>query len=311
MPLILTRSILDRLLAEFAALPRSGTRERTLLQIAGYPQLEDVASNILQFYLDPSGGHGLGSLLLDTLLTFLPETGTGSAQSVRVEREVITAGGKRIDIVVTSDTLILGIENKINHAIINPFDEYVAHMQRISEGQPVLGVILSYRPIVPSPSHAGFVPVSYARYFGRVLERLGPALLHAREPYLTFLRDFIRTMQDSNEERMLDPSMLDYLQKRRLEVETLLRATDSFHRMSVQKLKALTNAIASHLDTQSLVSGLSAGYPGCMISCITRRLWPMMLPCESISTSARTAGASICLIRRVIGSLTVPRSRSG
>jgi hypothetical protein len=107
------------LLTEFAALARSGPPERTLLQIAGYPQLEEVASNILAFYLEPSSGHGLGTLLLDTLLTFLPETGAVSAQSVRVEREVVTTGGKRIDIVVTTDTLVLGIENKINHAVFN------------------------------------------------------------------------------------------------------------------------------------------------------------------------------------------------
>jgi hypothetical protein len=124
MALPLIPSSLDRLLAEFDKLPKSEPRERTLLQIAGYPQLEDVASNILQFYLDPANGHGLGALLLDALLSFLPAAGAGSAHSVAVKREVVTVGGKRIDIVVTTDTLVLGIENKINHAVINPFERY-------------------------------------------------------------------------------------------------------------------------------------------------------------------------------------------
>jgi hypothetical protein len=103
--------------------------------------------------------------------------------------------------------------------------------------------------------------VSYARYFGRVLEQLEPLTLHVREPYPTFLRDFIRTMQDPNEERMLDASIIEYLQKRRLEVEALVKATDTFHRAAAQKLKHLGAALTPYLDEQTVFGGMSSGYP--------------------------------------------------
>jgi hypothetical protein len=59
---------ITRLLDEFSRLPQLTRVEPTILEIAGYPHYENVASNILAFFLDPKKGHGLGRIVLESLL---------------------------------------------------------------------------------------------------------------------------------------------------------------------------------------------------------------------------------------------------
>ena len=49
----------------------SPQRKRTFLEIEGYPQLENVASHILEFYFDPKKEHYLGTTFLERLLSAL------------------------------------------------------------------------------------------------------------------------------------------------------------------------------------------------------------------------------------------------
>jgi hypothetical protein len=57
-----------QLLDEFSRLPQLPRVERTILEISGYPHYENVASNILGFFLDPKNGHGLERIVLESLL---------------------------------------------------------------------------------------------------------------------------------------------------------------------------------------------------------------------------------------------------
>jgi hypothetical protein len=56
----------EALFNEFRTLPPAVRRSPTFMEVAGYPHYENVCSNILAFYFDPSNPHGFGNLLLDT-----------------------------------------------------------------------------------------------------------------------------------------------------------------------------------------------------------------------------------------------------
>jgi hypothetical protein len=103
------------LLDEFDRLPPRPKRLPTLMDIAGYPHYENVCSNILRFFFDPEGAHGLGTLLLDVLARVrglgIPERALGA--NVSVEREVITGAPNRIDLLIQFDGYDILIENKI------------------------------------------------------------------------------------------------------------------------------------------------------------------------------------------------------
>jgi len=73
---------------------------------------ESALSRIIEDFFDPSGSHGQGVTFLNVLLAEigLPEAVPGDP--VRTRREVATAERRRIDLVVETPQVVLGIENK-------------------------------------------------------------------------------------------------------------------------------------------------------------------------------------------------------
>ncbi len=255
MPATLPVDRLEKLLAAFRTLPRSHLREQTFMQIAGYPQLENVASNILDFYLNPTNPHELRSLVLDTLLALLQHPEPIAGQHVEVRREETTITGKRIDLVIETDTLVIGIENKIYHTVGNPFAEYRQHLAELSRGRTLYCVLLCLDLPVNTPDLAGFVPIRYRAFFDRILARIGTYMLHAREPYLTFLRDFIRTLSELDQESSMDAKMLAYFEQHRTDIEALLTEVQVFREEMKRKIRDLPGLI----DTSGVVLPIKQG----------------------------------------------------
>ena len=60
------------------------------MEIARYPHFENVCSNILAFYLQPSNNHGFGTLFLDVLVTLINEEMVTDGGDIDVRREELT-----------------------------------------------------------------------------------------------------------------------------------------------------------------------------------------------------------------------------
>ena len=73
---------------------------------------EPEVSRIIGDLLDPRGTHGQGPLFLNALLGSLERTRVGRQDPVSVVVEASTEANRRIDIVVTTPTDVVGIENK-------------------------------------------------------------------------------------------------------------------------------------------------------------------------------------------------------
>jgi hypothetical protein len=73
---------------------------------------ELTLSRIIAELLDPNASHGQGTLFLNALLSHLGLSPINIREAVRVNREVTTKTGRRIDIVVDTAEFIVGIENK-------------------------------------------------------------------------------------------------------------------------------------------------------------------------------------------------------
>jgi PD-(D/E)XK nuclease superfamily len=158
-------------------LPKAVNREPTFMEIAGYPHFENVCSNILSFYLQPSNEHGFGTLFLEVLATLVNAEIEIDGQSVDVRREELTGIGKRIDLVIESDNYVFGIENKIFAGLYSPFYDYSRHLDSLGNGRQVYKILLSLRSVQPSPQLYGFYPISYEILFQEVLLKIGPCFL--------------------------------------------------------------------------------------------------------------------------------------
>jgi PD-(D/E)XK nuclease superfamily len=238
-------------------LPKAVNREPTFMEIAGYPHFENVCSNILAFYLQPSNEHGFGTLFLDVLATLVNAEIEIDGLGVDVRREEITRNGKRIDLVIESDNHIFGIENKIFAGLYSPFEEYSKHLESLSNGHQVFKILLSMRSVQPSPQLCGFYPISYEVFFQRVLAKIGSCFLTSHEPHTTFLRDFIQTMQNLQQTNTMDRQRLEYFRNNQQNITALLNEVDDLRkdmRMKTQKLK--DTVTVENISNYSITSGL-------------------------------------------------------
>ena len=171
----MTATNLDRyeeLLASFKELAPSIQRDPTILEILGYPysKWENAYSNTLAFFLDPEREHGFGSLFLESLLSLAKgRMEIQDTQEVEVSREVRTATNNRIDLVIKTETLIVGIENKIHHGLYNDLEDYGRSLEKSADGRRDVCKILLGLNLPDDTELFGFKAIKYQEYFDEVL----------------------------------------------------------------------------------------------------------------------------------------------
>lgn len=113
--------------------PISQKRERTFLDISGFPHYELVISNWYAYFLSNTEDHGLGNKLLASLLELINEKSglQFSLDEYDVATEVSTKNLKRIDILLAGIGMDTGkyliLENKVYHRLHNDLKEYWDH----------------------------------------------------------------------------------------------------------------------------------------------------------------------------------------
>ena len=214
-------SRLVRLLAEFERVRGPSASPPTFFEITQYPHFENVASNVLAFFLDPDGEHGLGSLFLDSLLAPL-ELERLSFRSV--EREAGTENGKRLDLIIECEEHVIGVENKIYAGTHNPFNDYLAHLQERSEGRQAELILLCLQGPPAGTLPEGVAVVTYEELMGRVRQGLGLVAGNAPAQYLTFALEFVKTMENLKRGSRMNEGVMELFREREDDVKEFLYA---------------------------------------------------------------------------------------
>lgn len=214
------------------------------MEIAGYPHYENACSNILAFYMDPEESHGLGTLVLDALMSFgaSAETDVAIGGSVSVEREVATDKG-RIDILITSDDHAIVIENKIHAGVSNPLEDYANYLDHAADGRLKHKVLLTLHP-TSEGSEWGFRNLTHEEFVGQIHALLGLYISGADTRYLTILLDFLNTLENLQRGTRMDQELIKFLADRSDDVQDLLFKVKGFKdelRIKVQELQNLVN----------------------------------------------------------------------
>ena len=192
------------LIKDFRAIPRTSS-DPTFMEICqmGSDRFEERCSQILRFFLSPSSPHGLRGMFIHSLLEAIGhETLSYSLSSANVITEEMTSDGKFIDITVVTDGFVITIENKIGAELYNPLDSYVRHINETYRHLPEqLFVVLSVRRITDDAEIRkikanGYIYLNYDRLFATVKRNLGRYAIDANPTYITFLFDFIRTIEN-------------------------------------------------------------------------------------------------------------------
>jgi hypothetical protein len=228
------------LLDDFLDVPSGGVSNPTIFEIAGYPHYENVCSNILAFFLKPDAVHGLKDLCLKSLLQLV---GCQDGQSnVEVEREAATQAGNRIDLIVRSDTHLIGIENKVFHWVSNPFEDYARFLNQESKGRQVITILLGIEPVTNAETH-GFRPIRYSEYFERLRSLIGTYLVGADTKYLGHLIDFMSTLENLMRGTAMNEDQFAFFHDRESDVVALLREVKKFKDELRSKLVSLADLL--------------------------------------------------------------------
>lgn len=237
------------LLAEFKKLTPTLQRDPTTLELSGYPHRENVYSNILAFFLDPGREHGFGSLFLKSLLFVAgykeQEVAIQGGEEVEVNREESTRTRKRIDLVISTDTLIVGIENKIYQPLHNDLEDYGRHLAEKAKANErrVCKILLGLNRPNDDQELFCFKPVTYQEYFAEVHRRIGHTLIASKDRYLRFLREVIETVNHLTEGSAMKPEMLAFFEDNKKDVERLWKETQNLKNNMRSRVKALQESL--------------------------------------------------------------------
>ncbi|WP_165903926.1 PD-(D/E)XK nuclease family protein [Hymenobacter gummosus] len=251
---------LHKLLSGFKNLNIKERKGPTLLEIARCPGRETVWSNILAFYLNPNLEHGLYDLLLKSLFEALgKEVPSPNLRSVSVETEYLTAVGNRIDLVITADTFVLGIENKVDAGLYNDLADYSRALTGCAAGKvPVHKVVLSKHPALVSNS---FENLLYTDIMRAVRRNLGGYTDYVDSKYLVFFLDFLKTIENSYKNSYMTDNMdvVNFLRNNAEEVGRLMSYYNGLQKEMVLKLENIDRLLVERLfDNSTLGQRLAA-----------------------------------------------------
>lgn len=230
--------------------------KKTFMEVTGYPHFENVASNLLAFFFDPEEEHGLSDLFFQSLMSLVPGSVKSPTGAVSVQREYCTLSNNRIDLVLSSDSFILGIENKLYSGVQNDLQDYKNTVENIAtlEGKTPFCILLSFRDENGVAQSNGFLNVTYAELFDSIKSSLGQYMLDASEAWLIYLKDFMTTIERlQTEEMIVDMKFLDFLKDNESDIlEFLEKLNDAKKDFSIK-----TKSLRSMVDLDSYRNSLN------------------------------------------------------
>lgn len=189
---------LKQLIEHIKTLPIRETPEATIFSIGSRGYYENPTSDVLAFFCDSEGDHGLGSLMIEALFEALaianPDCPILDVDDFSVinppEREAITKGKKRIDLLLEGNEWVMLIENKIYHHQANPFDSYIRHVESNNGFKEKKSFYVVLSPDGQSPDD--WLGLSYPVFINVIKQKLSETFIsQPLNKWMLLLREFI------------------------------------------------------------------------------------------------------------------------
>ena len=241
---------LKQLIEHIKGLPTPETPEQTIFGIGSRGYYENPTSDVLAFFCDSEGEHGLGSLMMDALFDALivsnPESVDFDFSDFSIitepEREVFTEDNKYIDILLEGNDWVMVIENKVFHKLNNPFESYQQHIyseEQYQRKHPIF-VVLSPKGNAPT----GWLGLSYPIFLESIREKLARAFItQPLNKWLVLLREFILHLEGIMSGSIISPETTNYILENLREIHQAERLKDktikAFHLELLQELSSI------------------------------------------------------------------------
>ncbi len=191
----------DSFLSELEGLEIEEVPEPNFFDIGGSGYLENPTSDLMSVFMGSDSN--IQPWLLKALLQFFDvDVDDIDYSSLNVQREVSCENGERLDIVITHDEFIVGIENKVYSSVNNPFPEYDKHLESLrNNSQKIIRCIL--KPIINRHSTSSdWKVVTYSELVDVALARLGKDIVfESVDKWFFFYKEFLSHLLTLDEDK--------------------------------------------------------------------------------------------------------------
>lgn len=246
----------EQLLTEFSQLQPVDIAELSFFSIGSKGYYENPTTDILAFFCDSNGQHKLGATALKALLHCLPkkyhDLDCWLVQTP--EREVTTASGKRIDLLLEGSDWVLVLENKIYHEQNNPFDlyeRYISVEQKARYGSKIaIFVVLS--PQGDSPK-IGWHGISYSALIVALKTQLAEQFISQPiNKWSLLLREFVLHLENLMSQPSVNQETLEFVLKNFSKIEEIQQLKQRVIKEYLGRMQSmLQNMLAQDVSTRS------------------------------------------------------------
>jgi hypothetical protein len=215
---------------------------------------EEISSRVLAFFFKTSEVHNLKDLFIKSMIELLNEIDYSTSSPIDYKSrdwddiKVLTeanADGKRLDLLIHNNNVVIGIENKITAGLYNPLEHYSNLIETKIQGAVVKKVILSIFDIginnIANEDNElyGFINITYQQFFLKIKSNIGNYLIGANPKYLAFLTDFIKELENMNNQTEIE--LKNFLIANKQSIEDLIKA---HQKLKVEQGEEIYNRLA-------------------------------------------------------------------
>jgi hypothetical protein len=221
------------------------------MEISGYPHYENVCSNILAFYLNPSNEHGLKDLVLNSLLHLVKTDFATDLdfKEIEIHREYGTINDKRLDIIILTGNYVVGIENKIFHHLHNDLTDYHETIKLLCYGgrMPIC-IVLSLNKLTSQDDLEkikanNFINITYEHFFQNIKKNIGKHLTSSNISYINHLTDFIKSIENLTSRTMENKTLWSFFKNHSETIQELTGSFNEYVNSLYQKVYQLKDVI--------------------------------------------------------------------
>ena len=216
--------IYNKLLSEVEELyNKIPVKEKTFMDVSGYPHYENVSSNIWAFYFNPTEEHSFKTLVINSLIKVLIKKGinielAADTDKLNVHREYITEKGNRIDLVLQNYDFVIGIENKLDASVYNDLIDYANTLNKLSKNS--VKILLSLHNNLNETTNTEFINITYHELFNQLNIDLENYQDKDNKWYI-FIKEFIKNLENYEGGLEMEEEILNWLKSNKTKIEEL------------------------------------------------------------------------------------------
>lgn len=249
---------IEELLNEFEKLPKN-VSDTTFMEICRHSKnrFEEICSRILAFYLQPTNEHGMRDLFLKSLFEVIDDDYKNLYNEQIIIETEAHEDRKSLDLLVIGNSFVLGIENKIGSEVYNPLDVYSRLIDRYKK-QKAYKILMSVRKVskkyeLNNIENNGFKIVYYEQLFTSIKDNIGEYYINANPKYITFLFDFIQTIENMMRSTKIDDPQSMFFFDNSSAIE---KFTEEYNQHKDRVLRVQKNEIVTLKEQISLKTGV-------------------------------------------------------